>query len=269
MKFDTLIRFAYIETQLYWGDGIAASDLVNTFQLTRQTAQNILNAYREQYPRQMRYDKSLKRHVPEEDFVPHYISQETMAFLEYLLGQNLRAHYLNETDWSDIELTNVDRLLRPKLPRQVIQQILAALRHQQTVLIEYQAVAPDDIQARVISPNHLVFADNRYHLHAYCHEKQRHLDFVLSRIVYVEPANEEWVSSSGSREWQEFVTLGFRPNRELPQAVQETLLRGHPKNEKGIWEIRCRKNEAFYVRQKLLKAVDTHRGMPLWIEIED
>jgi hypothetical protein len=269
MKFDTLIRFAYIETQLYWGEGIAATDLMNAFQLTRQTAQNILNDYRERYPKQMRYDSSLKRHVSQEDFLPHHINPDTMPFLEYLLGQDLRAHYLNETDWSDIELNNVDRLLRPKLSRQVIQPILSALRHQKTLLIEYQPVAPDEIQARVISPNHLVFVDNRYHLHAYCHVKQRHLDFVLSRILYVEPAYEDWVSSSGSREWQEWVTLRFRPNRELPQAVQDSLLRGHPKNEKGNWEIRCRKNEAFYVRQKLLKAVDSHRGMPLWIEVEE
>ncbi|OAD19300.1 hypothetical protein THIOM_005072, partial [Candidatus Thiomargarita nelsonii] len=34
MKFDTLIRFAYLETQLYWGDGLAANNLAKTFDLT-------------------------------------------------------------------------------------------------------------------------------------------------------------------------------------------------------------------------------------------
>jgi len=269
MKFDTLIRFAYIETQLYWGDGIVAGDLVNTFKLTRQTAQNILNEYRQKHPTQMRYDNSLKRHLAEKDFEPHYISQDTMAFLDYLQGQNLRAHYLNETDWSDIELTDVNRLLRPKLPRHIIQPVLAALRHHKTLLIEYQPVMPDDIRVRVISPNHLIFADNRYHLHAYCHTRQKYLDFVLSRIFYVEPADEDWVSSEGSYEWQEFVTIRFRPNRELPKEVQETLLRGYEGGENGILTIHCRKNEAFYVRRELEKKRDKTRDMPLWIEIKE
>ncbi|OQY54131.1 MAG: hypothetical protein DRR08_06770 [Candidatus Parabeggiatoa sp. nov. 2] len=268
VKFDTLIRFAYIETRLYWEGGLAASELAKTFYLTRQTAQAVINDYRQQHLGQMRYDSSLKRHLAEEDFKPQYIRGDAVAFLDYLRGQNLRAHYLDEPEWSEVELADVDRLLRPKLPRRVVQPILAALRHQQTLLIKYQPVMPDDIRVCVISPNHLVFANNRYHLHAYCHERQKYLDFVLYRIVHVEPADEEWVSSEESREWNEFVTLRFRPNRELPQEVQETVLREYlGSDDNNILEIRCRKNEAFYVRQKLLKAVDSQRGMPLWIDI--
>jgi hypothetical protein len=268
MKFDTKIRFAYLETQLYWGDGLAASDLVSTFNVTRQTAQAVINAYRELHFGQMEYNPSLKRHVASENFKPHYIRGDTKAFLEYLRGQNLRAHYLEEPDWSEVEITDVDRLLRPKLPRHIIQPILAALRHKQTLMIEYQPVMPDEIRSRVISPNHLVFTSNRYHLHAYCHTILEYRDFVLSRILFVEPCYEEWVSSAGSREWNEYVTLRFRPNRELPESVQETLLRGHYGNENGILEIYCRKTEAFYIKGKLLKAVDINRGMPLWIEIK-
>jgi hypothetical protein len=268
MKFDTKIRFAYLETQLYWGDGLAASDLVRTFDITRQTAQAVINAYRKLHSGQMEYNPSLKRHVASENFQPHYIREDTTAFLEYLRGQNLRAHYLDEPDWSELEITDVDRLLRPKLPRHIIQPILAALRHKQTLIIDYKPVMPDDIRERIISPNHLVFASNRYHLHAYCHTILDYRDFVLSRILWVESSQEEWVSSAGSQEWNDFVTLRFRPNRELPVSVQETLLRGHSAAKDGILEIHCRKNEAFYIKRKLLKAVDINRGMPLWIEIK-
>jgi len=268
MKFDTVIRFSYIETQLLWGDGLAANNLAKTFGLTRQTAQAAIDTYRQQYPGQMKYDGSLKRHIAEEDFEPHYIRGDAVAFLDYLRGQDLRAHYLEENDWSEIALTDMDRLLRPKLPRRIIQPILAALRHQHTLLIEYQPVMPDHIRAREISPNHLVFANNRYHIHAYCHTAQKYLDFVLSRIIHVEPGSEDWVSSAGSIEWNERVTLHFRPNQELPREVQKTLLYGHPGSEKGVWEINCRKNEAFYIRRKLLKDFDNNRRMPLWIEIE-
>jgi len=267
MKFDTLIRFTYIETKLYWGNGLAANDLAKTFGLTRQTAQAAIDAYRLQHPGQMKYDGSLKRHLAEKDFEPQYIRGDAVAFLDYLRGQNLRAHYLDEADWSEIEVTDMDRLLRPKLPRRVVQPILAALRHKETLLIEYQPVMPDDIRVRVISPNLMVFVNNRYHLHAYCHTAHKYLDFVLSRFVHVEPGYEEWVSSEGSREWHDRVKLCFRPNRELPREVQETLLRGHPLNEEGMWEINCRKSEAFYIRRTLLNKYDENRRMPLWIEV--
>ena len=263
MKSDTIIRFAYVETQLYWRDGVSANDLVKTFCITRQTAQAILDEYRKEHPDQMIYNRHKKRHTATESFKPSYISSETIAFLNYLpYSKHLHImlafpneYYLEDrVEWSDMKVTDVDRLLRPRLPRHLIQPILAALRHKKTVSIEYHSKKmPDDIRIRIISPNHLVFADNRYHLHAYCHMAQRHLDFVLSRILWVEPANEEWVSSEGSREWNQQVTLKFRPNRELPETVQRTLLRGYSGNEQGVFEVCCNGNEAYYIRKKLLK----------------
>jgi len=271
MKFNLIIRFTYIETQLYWGDGVSANDLKDIFGITRQTAQAILDEYREKHPGQMTYNRHKKRHVASEHFEPYYISTQTIAFLDYLRGQRLREHYLEDrVEWSDIKFTDIDRKLRPQLSRSVIQPILAALRHKKTVSIEYHPMLPDDdIQVRIISPNRLVFVDNRYHLHAYCHSKNRHLDFVLSRILWVEPADEEWVSYEGSQEWHQQVTLRFRPNRELPETVQKTLLQGYSRSENGILEIRCNKNEAFYIRRQLLRKFDENRHMPLWIEITE
>lgn len=270
MKSDTIIKFAYIETQLYWGENISANDLIDTFCITRQTAQAILDEYREGHPGQMIYDRHKKRHVATAHFKPHYISPQPIAFLDYLRGQRLREHYLEDrVEWNDMKVTDVDRLLRPHLNRDLIQPILAALRHKKTVSIEYQPIMPDDIHVRTISPNHLVFADNRYHLHAYCHAVNRHLDFVLSRILHVELAKEEWVSSEGSHEWNQQVTLQFQPNPKLPEDVRKVLLQGYSGSEKGILKIRCNRNEALYIRGQISRKFDKTRRMPLWIEIKE
>jgi hypothetical protein len=272
MKFDTLIRFAYIETRLYWEGGFTAGNLAKAFGITRQTAQAVIEEYRQQRPNQMRYDESLKRHVATEEFKPKYIQPNTMPFLEYLRGQNLREHYLydeSEESWSDTSVEDADQLLRPKLAREIIQPILAALRHNQTLWIEYHPVMEEEVRARIISPNHLVFANNRYHLHAYCHKTHSYRDFVLSRIIAVEPAQEEWVSAAGSEEWQKYVILRYKPNPELPLEVQKTLLRGYPGSDKGIWEISCRKNFEFYIRSKIEKAFDKARNVPKWVEVNE
>jgi predicted DNA-binding transcriptional regulator YafY len=218
----------------------------------------------------MKYDRRKKRHVATDNFEPHHIKSDSILFLDYLRGQQLREHYLEEKGgWCDIEVKDVDRLLRPRLSREIIQAVLGALRHQQTLLIEYHPVAKDDIRVRVISPNYLVFADNRYHLHAYCHTRQKYLDFVLTRILSAVPSQEEWVSGEHSHEWKEQVTLRFQPNPDLPEPVRRTLLRGYDNSEKGILEVRCNRNEAYYIRQKLGKEFDKDRMLQRWIEITE
>lgn len=267
MKFDTQIKFAFIETKLYWEDGFTAGDLADAYDLTRQTVQTLLNSYRQQYPNQMQYDGNKKRHIATAQFEPHYISKRTSDFLDYLRSQELRAHYLEERDWDTIAITDVDRLLRPALTRMLIQPVLTALRYQRTLLIDYRARTASQIKVRIISPNHLVFSDNRYHLRAYCHKKQEYLDFVLSRIIHAEFADAEWVSSDGDTPWQKILTLVFRPNQELPDHVKETLLRGHVGREQGVWEVTCREALAYYVRRNILNRFDEQRRLPLWIEI--
>ncbi|SEH07165.1 WYL domain-containing protein [Candidatus Venteria ishoeyi] len=267
MKFDTLLRFAFIETRLFWEDGLKAGDLVAVFDLTRQTAQAVIENYRHRYPGQMRYDASKKRQVATEDFEPHHISMRTLDFLDFLRGDNLRKHYLDEQcDWSELAVYDVDCLLRPAVLRSVIQPILAALRHQQTLYIEYRSKYNNPIRCRVISPNHLVFADERYHLLAYCHTLNQYLDFVLSRIIWVETADEDWVSAEQSDKWKDS-TLRFQPNPKLPKEVQATLLRGYSNGEQDFWEINCKQDAEHYICRKLERLKDEDNETPLWVKI--
>lgn len=268
MKFDAFLRFAFIETRLYWEDGLAAKDLVAAFDLSRQTAQAVIDDYRTRYPDQMEYDAAKKRHVMMEGFKPRHISPRSIDFLDFLRGDSLRKHYLDEEcDWSALDVYDVDRLLRPAIPRHIMQPILAALRHKQTLCIEYRSKYDNPIRSRIISPNKLVFADDRYHLLAYCHVLNKYIDFVLSRILSVEPAHEDWVPvAENCEKWRQTV-LRFRPNPELPEEVRDTLLRNYAKKTEDVWEISCTQDAAYYIRRKLKQQLDQERKIPLWIEI--
>lgn len=258
-------RFAYIETELFWGDGLTAGQLARTFKVTRQMAQKTIDQYREQYPGRMRYDASSKRHEATESFKPNFIRTSPLAFLDYLRGQALVGFYRDEQDWSDLAVTDVDRLLRPDLPLDIIRRVLAALRCQKSVVIDYRKkdLEPGSISMRVISPNHLVFADGRYHLRAYCHLKKRYLDFVVSRIAYAEESREDWVPSDYDKEWNEFTILRLKPNPSLPVSVQAAIFRGFEKGECGFRIIKCRKALVYYISRKLVSE-DPSYGMPLW-----
>lgn len=109
-------RFEYIETQLFWGGGITARELAETFGISRQAAQEVINNYRRRYPKQMKYDPSRKRHEASETFEAAFIRTDATRFLDYLRSQVLMGYYREREDWSNIEMTDVDRLLRPTLP---------------------------------------------------------------------------------------------------------------------------------------------------------
>lgn len=258
-------RFAYIETELFWGDGLTAGQLASTFRITRQMAQKTINQYKEQCPGNMRYNASCKRHEATESFEPNFIRTNSPAFLDYLRGLALVGFYRDEQDWSDLAVTDVDRLLRPDLPLEIIRLVLAALRCHKSVVIDYRKkdLESGSNSMRVISPNHLIFADGRYHIRAYCHLKKRYLDFVLSRIAYAEESSQEWVPPDYDKEWNEFTLLRLEPNPSLPDSVQAAILRGFQKDECSVRTIKCRKALVYYISKKLLSE-DSKYGMPLW-----
>jgi hypothetical protein len=263
MKSDTLERFAYLETQLYWGGGITAGELAHAFDLARQTAQGVIDSYRRQHPTSMEFCPSRKRHVAQPGFEPHYIRPGSGEFLDYLRGEAMSAHYRDIEDWSSFSLHDADRLLRPNLRREPIHIVLSALRNQRAVTIEYQSKFR--ILTRDFSPNHLIFANNRYHVRGYCHVAQEFLDFVLSRITHAEPSSAEWFSSYDDKEWNRIVELRFKPNPQLPEDARQALSWDHLLDRDGCWIISCRQPIAYYVRRELL-TVDSEYNCSRWIE---
>lgn len=260
-----LERFAYIETELFWGGGLTARQLASTFGISRQVAQKNIDQYRQQHPGYMEYSKSWKRHEATESFTPTLIRPSPLSFLDYLRGECLVGYYRDEQEWSDMAVTDVDRLFRPDLPLFPVREVLVALRSHKTVNIDYRKkdLAPASISIRKISPNHLVYADSRYHIRAYCHEKQRYLDFVLSRIVHAEIISDDWVSAVWDKEWNEFTELQFKPNPSLPISAQHAILKGFDDKGCGFRSIKCRKALVYYLNRKLL-ATDAKYKMPLW-----
>ncbi len=259
-------RFEYIETQLQWGDGLTAAELGETFEISRQAAQKVITDYRTHFPNQLFYDEKRKRHKPTETFESVLIRENPIYFLDYLRGKSLVKYYREDIEWSDLDVTDIDRLLRPDLPVFPIQVVLKALLHHQVVSIDYRKkdLGEGEPTERSISPNHLVYADNRYHLRAYCHRRNVYLDFVLTRILHAEIMEEQdWVSSDGDSDWNGFIDLYFVPNPDLPENVRASILRSYEDLKTGKRKIRCRKALAFYLERKLLSMNEKY-GMALW-----
>ncbi|MCP4122424.1 MAG: WYL domain-containing protein [Bacteroidetes bacterium] len=262
-------RFEYIETRLYWGEGVTANELADTFGISRQAAQNTIGVYRSNYPGQMEYKATERKHRASDHFTPRLIrTKNPLLFLDYLRGHSLSKYYREERSWSDLDIFDADRYLSPKnMPLDPVKTVVSCLIHHHAVMIDYRMkdMKPGATGCRVISPNHIVHADDRYHLRAYCHSRNYFLDFVLSRIIYAEKAEDVgWVSSSEDNGWNEKVRLRFKPNPNLRKSTQYAVLKHYDSEEEGVRIINCKEALKIYIERKLL-AYDPKYGMPLWI----
>lgn len=258
-------RFAYIETRLYWGNGLTAKQLGETFEIARQNAQASIAAYRQLHPGNMTYNASNKKHEATGDFSPHYINREPRRYLNYLRGNSLASRFWEDEDWGGLQIEDVDTLFRPYLQREIVRKVVTAIQIHQSLHLEYHA--KEDIRHLTIAPNHLAYASRRYHLRAYCYEWNKFIDLVLSRILSAEFSAEDWVSSAEDEDWNREIELQFIPNPELPDNVKATLLLDFHLNE-GVYTIPVRKALSAYVLREM-ERLDWKYKIPLWLRSND
>jgi predicted DNA-binding transcriptional regulator YafY len=263
MKLDISRRFSFIESRLYWAEGLTAGALAEAFGVSRQSAQAVIEKYRQLHPGNMQYDEKKKQHVVTEAFTPHYIRAEANLFFAAIRGQNEVCHYAEDVSWSDVPFEDVSRCIKTKI--NYLPAIMSGLIKKHTVEIYY--VSKNRITTRYISPHHLVYADGRYHLRAYCHMDNEFLDFVISRIRSASCGSvDDWVSATDDHEWHQYVTLVFKVNPELPETVKQAVEEDYILNH-GLFSIRCRRALALYVRRQMMK-YDGKSQLGIWLECD-
>jgi len=265
MIHDMTRRFAFIEARLLWGGGLTAGELGAAFGIARQNAQHTLDLYRQQHRGQMRYDPQVRRHVRTPDFKVSHVRPEVARFLDYQRAVNQVARFHDEPDWADLPFTDAENLVHPCYNQDAVGLVLEALRRQSVVEIEYWSKQRQ--RWRRISPHHLVFADGRYHVRAYCHVAEHYLDFALSRVGYTQAVNESWISGEYDVEWHQRQDLEFVVNPALPPDAQMAFRLDYlPEGGDRLRFRGVRKAIAYYVRRRLLRR-DEHFGMPAWLEV--
>jgi hypothetical protein len=265
MKRDIDRRFAYIETCLYWGNGLTAKQLGEIFKIARQNAQASIAAYRRLHPGNMVYNQSNKRHEATGNFIPHHIHLEPRRYLNYLRGNSLANKFWEDEDWGGLHVEDIDTLFRPHLERDSVRKVVTAIQTHQVLRLEYHA--KEGVQHLTIAPNHLAYVSRRYHIRAYCYEWNKFIDLVLSRILSVEFSDEDWVSFEEDAEWNHEIELHFIPNPELPEILKRTLLLDF-RLDKGIYTISVRNALSAYVLREM-ERLDWKYHVPLWIRVDD
>ncbi|MBF0240750.1 MAG: WYL domain-containing protein, partial [SAR324 cluster bacterium] len=214
----------------------------------------------------IRYHPSQRLQKSAPAFEPNLIRLESDLFLDHLRGQNLMKFYQQTGEWDDLPFIDVDRLIRVRPDEDVVRELVQALKGKQVLRICYQS--KHDEETRDISPHHLVFADHRYHVRAFCHVRQKYRDFVLTRILDVQQNSKlEWISAEQDEDWNQKVVLCFRPNPELPLSAQQAMTDDFRLKADGILKVETNAALAYYVRRELQKQ-DSEYNISRWMEVK-
>lgn len=248
-KVDIYRRYAFLETRIHWAGGVTAGEIGEAFGISRQSAQAVIKAYKALMPGNIRYDDRVRRHVAQPGFTLGFVREGSGPFLDYLRGQGLIGRYLEDIEWSEIPFYDADRVTRPILNDEMVREALLGLYRRRTVAIHYSS--KNRAILRTISPHHLVFASNRYHLRAYCHLRHEYRDFALSRVAWAQLDDAEWVSAEGDEDWHAYVELAFRVNPVLPQEVRVALQKDYGLGVTQLLEKRVRVANRYYCEREL------------------
>ena len=269
-------RYDLLDHWLMWYGGFNATLIGKILGMTRQNVSILIRNYRNSRPPEtLEYDASKKMHVVGKGFVPKNNMRKSHLFLDHLRGQELITMYRG-MDWWDPEneilFENLDRYGCPEPDSGIVSTILQGIHKRKIVEISYQSRRKDS--NRLISPNRLVYAVDRYHVRAFCHKTATYRDFVLTRIFEAAPYESKksgedielkWVSEENDKAWSTRKTLRFRPNKNLPKDVIQTLKRDYPVRN-GVLTLECNVATAPYIEMKFARP-DFKLRIPQWVKL--
>jgi len=217
-------RLEFIDFRLYWDGRINRGDLTNFFDISVPQASNDLRQYDAIASGNMIYDKSAKCYLATDLFTPKLISPESESYINELLSVDLG---LIKPEGSYIKkMPSFAFLPRPRrsIEPATLFKILNAINNKLAIEIEYQSMSQPQPVKRWISPHSLANDNYRWHIRAYCHERDDFRDFVFGRIVSLGGVKETDASISNDTKWNTNVTIYIGPNpacSELQQKATE------------------------------------------------
>ena len=216
-------RLEFIELRLFWEDGLNRSDIVKFFEVSVPQASNDLRLYQKIAPNNVRYDTSVKRYFASDSFRPKLIKLDATHCLTQLNLLEQEAINPEET-W----IASLPSFAAVAVPRRSInphhfKKILAAVRNGRPVKIKYQSFSTPEPQWRIISPHAFGFDGMRWHTRAYCLNRKRFMDFLLSRVLdskeeagTINSVTDDWL-------WNSEIEVNLVPHPDCSEGQKKAI----------------------------------------------
>jgi predicted DNA-binding transcriptional regulator YafY len=218
-------RLEFIEYRLFWEGAVNRSDLMERFGVSVPQASNDLTMYRQRAPENVTYDLSGKRYVPTAVFQPKFLKPNPDRYLAQLKAMSDGILDRADTWLSSQPDTGVLPIPTRRTDPTVLRAILAAVRGQCGVHVEYQSTSPENPDPiwRWISPHAFAFDGLRWHVRAFCHRDNRFKDFIIGRCLAAGEQGPAAASAGSDWQWQTFFEVILRPNPDLTESQRRAV----------------------------------------------
>lgn len=243
-------RLEFIDFRLRWDGRLNRADLIAFFGISVPQASKDIASYGELAPGNLQYDASAKVYVAAEKFRPMYSTSSPTRYLSDLLASEIGVleHEASFVGWRP-PVAYVPTPGRA-LDADALVTLLRAVRERQGVRVLYQSMSRPRAVRRTLTPHAFAHDGFRWHVRAYCHERQQFRDFVIPRMLELEQALPAGPGPDEDAEWHTLVELVLKPNPKLSSAHQKAVKLDYGMKH-GEVAFTCRQALLFYVLRQL------------------
>ncbi|WP_237061531.1 WYL domain-containing protein [Loktanella sp. M215] len=216
-------RYEFIEFQLMWEGTIGRKLLKDKFEISLQQATLDLTSYLDLEPKNMTYDPRQRTYVAQSNFRPAFVEGEATEYLQHLemLHHGYRA--ADEIWPASVPEFDAVRMSSRKTDPVILKTVLRAIRNRHCVEVMYVSLSSESESPRFLYPQAIASDGHRWHMRAFDSDKERHSDFVLSRIEKVTIKESDVKEIPEDDEWSTIVYLRLRPDPNLAERQRERL----------------------------------------------
>ena len=229
-------RLEFIEKILKWRGYIRRKELLNRFDISDPLGTKDLSMVGEMG--QARYDVKIKGYRKEEHFKPEFIKPDPFEDLKEL-------NNLSDEDFfatPDIPLRKCDN--------NILERLTECASSNEQIDIYYYSVHSNTNKWRTITPKTFATDGMRFHVRAFCHEREKFLDFVIGRIKETGKFQPSPFAHIKDQDWTEFVTITMGINPKLTE-IQKRALEMDYSMENGQFTFTTRKALQLYTLRNL------------------
>lgn len=208
-------RLEFIDFRLQWDGRLNRSDLMGHFGISVPQASADIAAYSDVAPENLTYDRSARVYVATASYRPAFATSGAENYLNDLLtlSSGVLSREGSFVGWAP----SVALAAAPirSVPSTVLVSVVRAIRRQTSVDVLYQSMSRPDPSWRRISPHALGHDGFRWHVRAYCHQRETFRDFVFARAIEIRDAGPTTIQGAGDMAWHSTVKLMLAPTAGL------------------------------------------------------
>jgi len=226
LKWDVRQRLTLLEATVFWTGELVTNFLTETFAISRVQATKDIALYLSLRPDNLRYDRSLKRYLITEQFVPLLITGHPQECLQVLQAtQNSPPSIL--TLISNLPAVAIVEPPTRHIDIAVLRPVLQAARFGLLLEIGYQSMTTPQPATRLVQPKTLVFDGLRWHMRAFSLTHGEFRDFVLARVHAADLKGKPDTPIPLDTAWVTFLPVHIGPHPGLSDSQQQAVERDY------------------------------------------